>query len=78
MGLPALVLAILAVVGGFSYRRRLRDYLGRRAARLDDEMIRRIEHQGSIDIDEPVDLDEVRLEEERFWSETWDAPDEEW
>lgn len=78
MGVPILLLSLLAVVGGLLYRRRLREYLGRSTSTLDDDMIRRIETDGTIEVEERVDLDEARLEEERFWSETWDAPDEEW
>ena len=40
-------------------------------------MIRRIEEQGSIEMDEPLDFDHIREEEERFLNETWDLPDEE-
>lgn len=76
MGLPMLVLAILALAGGVAWRRRTRDYIG--TDRLDDDMVRRIEEQGSIEVEDPLDLDEIRLEEERFWSESWDIPDEEW
>lgn len=78
MGLPLLALALLALAGGVVYRRRIRDYVGGARKGLDDDMIRHIEEQGRIEVEEPLDLDEVRLEEERFWSESWDTPEEEW
>ena len=30
----------------------------------------------STDEDEPLDLEEIDEEEERFWRESWDAPEE--
>lgn len=75
MGVPLFVLALLAAAAAILGRRRIRDYIGGRAG-LDDDMIRRIEQEGSVEIEEPLDLDHVREEEERFWSETWDLPDE--
>ena len=77
MGLPLLALALLAVAGGVAWRRRIRDYVDGGRQRLDDEMIRRIEREGSVEVEDPLDLDEIRLEEERFWSETWDLPEDE-
>lgn len=76
MGVPAVILALLAIAGGVLYRNRVRDYVGRRRGVVDDDMIRRIESQGRVDVEDPLDLDEVRREEERFWSETWDRPEE--
>ena len=77
MGVPLLLLAVLAIAGGAIYRRRIADYVGGRE-RLDDDMIRRIERDGRVEVEDPIDIDEVRLEEEKFWSETWDTPEEEW
>ena len=76
MGVPAVILALLAIAGGVLYRNRVRDYVGRRRGMVDDDMIRRIETQGRVDVEDPLDLDEVRREEDRFWSETWDRPEE--
>lgn len=76
MGLSAVLLAVLAVAGGVLYRNRVRDYVGRSRGIVDDDVIRRIETHGRVDVEEPLDLDEVRREEERFWSETWDRPEE--
>lgn len=76
MGVSAVLLAVLAIAGGVLYRNRVRDYVGRRRDVVDDDMIRRIESQGTVDVEDPIDMDEVRREEERFWSETWDRPEE--
>lgn len=69
----------LAVAAGVAVRWRIR-----RARRrdgdvdLDDDAIRRIEETGRLETDErePLDHDRIREEEDRFWAETWDEPDE--
>jgi hypothetical protein len=43
---------------------------------LSDEQIVQIETVGSVEVDEPLDLDTIAREEDEFWSETWDEPDE--
>lgn len=75
MGVPIFLLALLGAAAAIVMRRRIRDYI-RGPDVLDDDMIRRIEQDGVVEVEEPLDLDEVREEEERFWSETWDIPDE--
>lgn len=69
-------MALLVIAGGLTVRRKLRS--SRRASALSDEMVRRIEKEGCIRVDlpEPLDLDEVRQEEDEFWSQTWDLPEE--
>lgn len=73
-----MLLALLVVAGAAVYRKRL----GRTGAAepghlLDDELIRRIETEGRVEVDEPNDLDHIREEEARFWDETaWDDPEE--
>ena len=76
MGVPLFVLALVTAAAALLTRRRIPDYVEGRS-RLDDDMIRRIEEQGSLELEDPTDMEEVRLEEERFWNETWDLPDEE-
>lgn len=66
------VAALLVVAAWVGYRRRLRDAIG---GTLDDGHIRQIENAGRIEVDEPLDLEEAREEEERFWSEEWDEPE---
>ena len=69
--------ALLALAGGLIYRSRL-GRLGGRRGMLTDDMIRQIEEQGAlhVELDEPLDLKQIREEEERFLEETWDEPDE--
>jgi hypothetical protein len=76
-GLQSPTPAIPALAGGLIYRSRLgRAGGGRRA--LTDDMIRQIEMDGALQLedDEPLDLRAIREEEERFLEETWDEPDE--
>lgn len=71
-------LAVLAVVGGAVVRRKLGASLERAEQALDDDAIRRIVETGSLTVDQdpPLDLEEIEEEEERFWSETWDEPED--
>ena len=45
---------------------------------LDENAIQTILEIGEIstDEDEPLDLEEIDEEEERFWRESWDEPEE--
>ncbi len=72
-----ILLALLALTGGLIYRTRL-GRMGTRRRPLTDDMIRRIEEDGNINVedDEALDLQHIREEEERFLEETWDEPDE--
>jgi hypothetical protein len=70
------VLAVLALIAGALYMLRLRT-LRRGDDGLSDDVIRSIENTGRIEVDEPLDLGEIRDEEVRFWEEsTWDEPEE--
>jgi uncharacterized membrane protein len=73
-----IVLALLVLAAGVAVRMRVRSATRREEVELDEEMIRRIEEEGRLETDErePLDWDEIREEEDRFWSETWDEPDE--
>ena len=64
--------AVLVAAAWLSSRRRLRQLKDRE---LSDAAIRQIEASGRVDVDEPLDLEEAREEEERFWSESWDEPE---
>lgn len=70
-------LAVLVAVAGWRVRRRLRH-----ATRtgVTDEIVRRIETVGRVDAEdvEPVDLELARAEEDEFWAQTWDEPEENW
>ena len=72
------VLLMLVVASGISVRSRLRQRVGRRGPRVDDDAVRRILETGRLTTDEdaPLDLREIDDEERRFWSESWEDPDE--
>ena len=73
-------LACIVLLAGLAARRRVADRTAReRGPGVDDDAIRRIQDEGYLSADEedePLDLDEIAREEERFWDETWDEPDE--
>ena len=70
-------LAVLVAVAGWRARRRLRHAT---RSGVTDEIVRRIETVGRVDAEdvEPVDLDLARTEEDEFWAQTWDEPEENW
>ena len=67
------VLTVLAVVV-----RLLRSRTRPGRGGVTDDMVRQIERRGTLRVEEhePIDLDDVRAEEDAFWSETWDEPEE--
>jgi len=69
------VLAIVACLIAYARRKVL---LASYHPRIDDDAVRTILATGalSVDEDEPLDLREIGEEEERFWAETWDEPEE--
>lgn len=69
-------LAVIALVAGLLARRRIRRASER--PELSDELVRRIEREGTVRYDppEPLDLEEIRDEEDAFWEPTWDEPEE--
>jgi hypothetical protein len=69
------VLVIAACI--FVYVRR-RASFSRRAPHVDDDAVRTIVETGALSVveDEPLDMREIEAEEERFWRETWDEPEE--
>lgn len=70
------VLALLALAAGLLARRRIRR--ARERPELPDELVHRIEREGTVRYDppEPLDLEEIREEEDAFWEPTWDEPEE--
>ena len=70
-------LAVLAAVAGWRIRHRLRD---RTRSGVTDEIVHQIETLGRVDAEdvEPIDLERVRNEEDEFWAQTWDEPEEDW
>ena len=73
-GLIWTVASLLVLVAGLLHLRRLRAV--KQAGGVTDSMIERIESLGNVELEEPLDLKEAAMEEERFWSETWDEPEE--
>ena len=68
-------LAVLVAIAGWRFRHRLRHQA---RSGVTDEVVRQIETLGRVDAEdvEPVDLDRVRAEEDEFWAQTWDEPEE--
>jgi hypothetical protein len=71
-----LLVGVLAVFAGLVYRTRLNAAIGSSDPLLSDDMVRQIEESGWVEVDEPLDLEEIQEEEARFWEEPWDEPDE--
>jgi hypothetical protein len=76
-------LSALVVAAGLRAKVRRRALPRGRGPRLDDDAIRTIVATGSLltvpddeEGDGPLDLEEIEEEEERFWSESWDEPEE--
>lgn len=71
---------LVGLVGasGLRLRGRLRRRLVRSVPVVDDRAVTRILETGTLasDEDEPLDQAEIDEEERRFWSETWDEPEE--
>lgn len=68
----------LAVIGGLAVRRRLETSRAEQGPVLDDEAVRRIVDTGRPweDADPPLDIEEIEEAEDRFWSESWDEPED--
>ena len=68
-------LAVLVALVGWEVRRKLREQT---RAGVTDDVVRRIETVGRVDAEdvEPVDLEQARREEDEFWAQTWDEPEE--
>lgn len=71
-------LAVLAVAAGVTLHMRRRELLASSLAKVDDDAIATILERGELYLeeDEPLDQQEIDEEEERFWSESWDEPEE--
>lgn len=71
-----ILLGVLALAAGLIFRSRVARVIGRSDRVMTDDMIREIMESGRIEVDEPLDLDQIQEEEARFWEEPWDEPDE--
>ncbi len=71
-------LTILAVTAGVSLRMRLRDRVGKSMPIVNDAAVEEILATGALITDEnsPLDIEQIDDEEHKFWSHTWDEPDE--
>lgn len=71
------VLTLLALAAGLLTRYRIRRRTSRDGVEVTDDVVRQIEHEGEVQTDEPEPLDreEIREEEDRFWEEYWDEPE---
>ena len=77
---PVLWFFLGALVGyaWISMRRKLKRSIEVPPPRIDEDDIRRIEEEGSLltDDPEPLDLEQIDREEDEFWRESWDEPEE--
>jgi hypothetical protein len=74
----AIATALLAAAGGWLVRRRIERSTEAESS-LDNDVIRSIETHGYVEVedDEPLDMDDIQDEEERFWEdETWEEKEE--
>lgn len=71
-------LTLLAFAAGVSLRARIRERIWRPIPVVDDQAVEAILETGTLstDDDDPLDLSEIDEEERKFWSETWDEPEE--
>lgn len=70
------LLGVLTLAAGVIFRSRVSRVIGRSDRVVTDELVRQIEESGRIEVDEPLDLDQIQEEEARFWEEPWDEADE--
>ena len=71
-------LGALVAYAWISMRLKIKRSIEVRPPRLDELAIRRIEEEGALFTEdpEPLDLKQISREEDDFWKETWDEPDE--
>ncbi len=71
-------LIVLAFAAGISLRVRMWEHVRPRAPVVDDQAAETILSMGTLSVeeDEPLDIEEIDDEERRFWSESWDEPEE--
>lgn len=72
------ILTMLVIAACILVYVRRRASFTRPAPRIDDAAVRTIVETGALAVedDEPLDMREIGEQEERFWSETWDEPEE--
>ena len=72
------ILTVLVIAACILVYVRRRASFSSPAPRVDDAAVRAIVETGALSVeeDEPLDMREIEAEEERFWRETWDEPEE--
>ncbi len=72
-----LALLALMVAAAVRLHARRKELAASPVPRIDDAAIMVILEKGELTVDdEPLDLREIDEREERFWSESWDEPEE--
>ena len=71
-------LTVLVVTAGVSLRMQLRSRGEKNRPSVDDAAIEEILATGALTTDEdsPLNIEQIDDEEQKFWSQTWDEPDE--
>ena len=71
-------LTVLVVTAGVSSRMQLRDRVEKNRPSVDDAAIEDMLATGALTTEEdsPLDIKQIDDEEHKFWSQTWDEPDE--
>ena len=71
-------LTVLVVTAGVSLRMQLRDRVEKNRPSVDDAALEEILAPGALTTDEdsPLNIEQIDDEEQKFWSQTWDEPDE--
>ena len=71
-------LTVLVVTAGVSFRVQLRDRVEKNRPSVDDAAIEEILATGALTTDEdsPLNIEQIDDEEQKFWSQPWDEPDE--
>ena len=71
-------LTVLVVTAGVSLSMQLRSRVEKNRPSVDDAAIEEILATGALTTDEdsPLNIEQIDEEEQKFWSQTWDEPDE--
>jgi hypothetical protein len=79
MGSLFLLMALVVLVGALLMRGRTRDAIRGGPTATDDPLLRELLGEAASGYDEgsdPLDEERARAEEDRFWDEGWDEPEE--
>jgi len=71
---------LLTFAAGVTLHIRRKEAIAAASPIVDDDVLDQILTTGEVWVeeDEPLDLEGIDDEEERFWSESWDEPSEDW